>query len=315
MKLMIGIIIVTFIAPLITAQAKVIGQFQVVKGDVSLVSKRGRKKKARFGMRVKEGQTVETSKDSRAKVVMLDKNVIYVSPDSRMKFDKYDQKVKASKETVIDVVYGKIRTKVKQKYDDDKTKFRVQTKAAVAGVRGTDWLTSYQPQNQQTEFITFEGTIEVGLVGPDGDLTNSTLVGPGQSTNFGLGEIPSPPQNVPQQEWDSQNQESDIEGGSETYDPSLPDDSSDSPGQGGGGGENEGGGSPGYSGDSFSSGTEIATDDLESIENDIGDQIDPYLDDQVELADIPLIDEFCDFCRETVEDATANILININLED
>lgn len=107
--------------------AKVIGQFQVVKGKVELISKRGRKKKAKFGMRVKEGSTIVTSKDARAKIVMLDKNIINVSPDSKMKIGKYNFKTKKSTETVLDVVYGKIRTKVKQKYDGDETKFRVQT--------------------------------------------------------------------------------------------------------------------------------------------------------------------------------------------
>lgn len=304
-------------------QAKVIGQFQVVKGTVHLVSKRGRKKKAKYGMRVKEGQTVLTAKDSRAKVVMLDKNVIYISPDSRMKFGKYNQKVKKSQETVLDVVYGKIRTKVKQKYDDDKAKFRVQTKAAVAGVRGTDFLSGYNQQKNQADFVTFEGTIQVGLIGPDGNLTNVIEVQPGEYSSFGLGETPENKGKLPESKWDQEKSGSQVEGGSDEYDPSLKDDSDQGGSggegpddQGGSGGEGSGGKDGDYGDDSFGGDAEVGADELEDLEGELEGDADVEWD-EVEDYDFDELVPEEDLCGEICEELpeTTNLIININLQD
>lgn len=288
--------------------AKVIGQFQAVKGKVTLVNAQGKEIPARFGMQVKEGDSVVTDAQGQAKVVMLDQNVISVSPDTRMKFGKYQQKIEKTEETVLDVVYGKVRANVKQKYDEDKTKFRVQTKAAVAGVRGTNFVCSYDAQTGQIICTTFEGAVEVGLLGPDGNLEYSSLVGEGQSTSFILGELPAGAVLLSADELRRRNSESNVEGGGDQYDPSLPGERDEN--------EGDGDGNAGGSGDdSFGDDTEIAKDDLQKIEERLEKDIYDDIDLNVKVDDIPNMKEFCEFCRETVENATTNLFININLQD
>src|SRR5688500_17595879 len=130
-------------APLAYANS-IHGVFQVVKGDVQIITQSSKTQtKAKIGSKVYHGDTITAGKDSRAKIVMVDKNEISVSPDSKVVIENYEYQPQADKKNVmLSVLYGKVRAKVEQKYDDQKNKFQVKTPSAVAGVRGTDFFTS-----------------------------------------------------------------------------------------------------------------------------------------------------------------------------
>jgi hypothetical protein len=102
-------------------------------------------------------------------------------------------------------MYGKIRAKVEQKYDDETNKFQVKTKSAVAGVRGTDFFTSYTPSNNQTKVVTFEGSVRFGVPGANGSIANSVMVGVGQSSNLDGGSRPTAPMQIPREELSKMN--------------------------------------------------------------------------------------------------------------
>ena len=178
----------TFIAPeAALAAGKTIGKFMVVKGKV-FVQRDGKKKKVRLGFKLKEKDQVIAEKLSRAKIVMLDKNIIHVSPETQMSFAEYVFNPKANKKKVLlDVIYGKVRSNVQQKYDGDKNKFQVRTKSAVAGVRGTDFLTGYNKQTQQSSVVTFEGSVAIGQPGAGGTIKNPVINKPGQMATINSG--------------------------------------------------------------------------------------------------------------------------------
>lgn len=146
---------------------------------------------------------------------MIDNNEINISPDSQLVFQKYeyDDKLK-KKDVLLNVIYGKVRSKVKQKYDGKTSKFQVKTPAAVAGVRGTDFLTSYDQKTKSTNVVTFEGEVTVGTAGPGGTIQNPVSVTKGQSSNVALGQRASPPRPVPASSLQKINSESDAEQGS-----------------------------------------------------------------------------------------------------
>tara|TARA_B100000749_G_C18450166_1_gene476176 strand:+ start:7576 stop:8730 length:1155 start_codon:yes stop_codon:yes gene_type:complete len=176
--------------------ASVHGVFKVVKGKVHIVSaKTGKKKRAKVGKKVYPGDTITTQKNARVKIVMIDKNEINVSPDSEVKLEKYEYDPSAGKKDVLlNVIYGKVRNKVKQKYDGNQAKFRVKTPSAVAGVRGTDFLTNFNRVKQKTEILTFEGRVQFGVPGAGGLISNAVSVGQGQVASLTRGSgAPSPP--------------------------------------------------------------------------------------------------------------------------
>ncbi len=181
--------------------AKVHGVFRVVKGKVKIKSgKNGKTKRAKLGAKVYPRDTIITEKNSRAKIIMSDKNIINVSPESQIVFQKYEFDPKKKKKNVlINVLYGKVRSKVNQKYNGKTSKFQVKTPSAVAGVRGTDFLASFNKSNNASQVVTFEGRVTFGLPGANGSIQNPVSIGVGQFAKSIAGQIPTPPKVIPPQ--------------------------------------------------------------------------------------------------------------------
>ena len=191
------------------AFANVHGVMMVVKGDVVVLSKDGKSEKAKVGKKVFAGDTITAGVDSRAKIVMTDKNVINISPDSQFKIEKYEyDEAKGNKQVSLSVEYGKVRANVEQKYDGEKNKFHIKTPTAVAGVRGTDFLTSFDRKTRTSQVTTFTGLVAVGMPGPQGQIMNPVFVRPGEMTQSMQGAPPVPPAPVPPQEMLKMEQES-----------------------------------------------------------------------------------------------------------
>lgn len=179
------------------------GVLRVVKGEVQIKSaKSGATARARIGEKVFPKDVVITGKDARAKIVMVDNNEINVSPESQIEIQHYEYDPAAGKKDVLlNVIYGKVRSKVEQKYDGKTSKFQIKTPSAVAGVRGTDFLTSYNKQNDSSQIVTFEGKVEFGIPGPNGAITGAVMVAPGQIASMSAGAPPSIPAAMPKEEF------------------------------------------------------------------------------------------------------------------
>lgn len=192
------------------AEGEIYGTMMVVKGDIKVTSaKSGKTDAAKVGFKVYSGDAITSGADSRAKIIMSDKNVINVSPDSKVTIAKYENNpAKDSRNVELKVDYGKVRASVEQNYDGDKNKFNVRTPTAVAGVRGTDFVAGFNSQTRQTSVVTFSGVVAVGSPGPNGQIANAVFVKPGQATNVGEGQKPEAPKAVPKDQMQNMNQES-----------------------------------------------------------------------------------------------------------
>lgn len=188
------------------------GVLRVVKGDVQIKSsKDGQTSKARIGAQVFPKDVVITGKDSRAKIVMVDNNEINVSPESQIEIQHYEYDPgKDKKDVLLNVIYGKVRSKVEQHYDGEKNKFQVQTPSAVAGVRGTDFMVSYQGSN--TQVVTFRGAVAFGTPGANGQINNAVSVTPGHMATSVAGAPPTAPVSVPKGQFAKMDQDSNAEG-------------------------------------------------------------------------------------------------------
>lgn len=192
------------------AQSEVYGTMMVVKGDIKVNSvKSGKVESAKVGFKVYAGDAIQSGPDSRAKIIMSDKNVINVSPDSKVTIAKYENNpAKNARNVELKVDYGKVRASVEQNYDGEKNKFNVRTPTAVAGVRGTDFVAGFNRQTRQTTVVTFHGVVAVGTPGANGQINNAVFVRPGQGTSVGEGQKAEPPKPVPQDQFNNMNQES-----------------------------------------------------------------------------------------------------------
>lgn len=169
------------------------GIFTVVKGSITIIrAGKSKQRKVRVGTKVRAQDTIIADKDSRAKIIMKDKNVLNISPESKIVIERYD--VGENRNAILNVVYGKVRSTVKQKYDGDKNKFRVKTPTAVAGVRGTDFFVGFKPKGKVSRVITFEGKVTVGSgIAKNGKILNPVSVRPGQTTIASANKPPAPP--------------------------------------------------------------------------------------------------------------------------
>ena len=201
MRVFALIILTILLAPLSQAEAAC-GKFVVVKGNVQVdLAKEKRSDRARVGTEVCAGDSISAGPDSRAKIKMVDNNELNISPDTVMKIAAYEYKPEEDKKKVLlDVLKGKVRSTVKQKYDGQANTFQVKTKAAVAGVRGTDFIASFDPKMGRLEIVTFEGRVEVGKLDQSGHLLPNVAVTAGQMTEVLMGKSPEPPRAVPASE-------------------------------------------------------------------------------------------------------------------
>ncbi len=201
------------------------GRFSVVKGDVTYKEKdKADYTKARINKKICQGDSVKTGSDSRAKIVMADKNEINLSPETEMKLEVYaNNPEKGEKKVLLNVLYGKMRSNVKEKYkDNEENHYRVKTKSAVAGVRGTDFLTSFDRASGKSQVVTFTGEVAVGEM-KGGQLVVQVLVRPGHATSNRIGQRASRPRPVAQSEMARMNRETNVS------EPSVRDVSTDAP--------------------------------------------------------------------------------------
>lgn len=185
------------------------GVFMVVKGDVKLISK-GKSIPAKVGQKVFEGDSITTGPDSRAKVVMSDKNVLNISPDTKVEITIYKNDPSSNTKKVdLKVDQGKVRAAVEQKYDDEKNTFRIKTPTAVAGVRGTDFSVSFNPSTRRSQVVTFKGLVAVVKPNANGPQPQPVLVRPGESSEISAeASKPEAPKALPKEELDKSDKES-----------------------------------------------------------------------------------------------------------
>ncbi|MCP4913171.1 MAG: FecR domain-containing protein [Oligoflexia bacterium] len=119
----------------------------------------GKKTPLKKGMWLPEGVTVETQPKSFTKLLFVDKSSMNVGPKSQMKISAFPKKEAG----IITLMKGQIRSKVTKNYmdikDKSKSKLFIKTKTAAMGVRGTDFQVNFNPINNATSLVTFEGAV------------------------------------------------------------------------------------------------------------------------------------------------------------
>lgn len=164
MKTLFTILLALMVSPLF-AQTKV-ATVKMLRGNVDVLTL-GKTAKLKVNDWVEQGAVIKTSDKSFVKLILIDNSQVNVGPNSEMKIETF-----TGKDTgVIDLVKGKIRSQVTKGSFNDKSKIIIKTQNAVMGVRGTDFLISYN--GVATSTVLFEGEIVFNKL-PDIGLSTST---------------------------------------------------------------------------------------------------------------------------------------------
>lgn len=150
-------------------------------------------------MKVFAGDKIVTAEDGRVRIRFQELSEIFISPSSSLVITEalIEKRKGPSKRTILlDLQKGRLRSRVQGRYNQDsESKFEVKTRSAVAGVRGTEFVVSFEQSDAQwkTEVRTLRGEVSLdGIVKKaDGKRDHATVSG----GTFAALVIPSPPQN------------------------------------------------------------------------------------------------------------------------
>ncbi|MBN8541821.1 MAG: FecR domain-containing protein [Deltaproteobacteria bacterium] len=119
------------------------------------------------GTLIQINDRIVTEADGRVRLRFPELSEIFISPGSSVVIEEalLEKRSGPSKRTImLDLHRGKVRSRVQGRYDDGESKFQVKTRAAVAGVRGTDFVISFEPgkKDWKTEVKTLSGNVCLG---------------------------------------------------------------------------------------------------------------------------------------------------------
>jgi hypothetical protein len=166
-----------------------VGKVKVIQGSVSIVHKDGKKTTVTKDTELAENDTVETAADGAAVVHFDGGNKVHVHPDTAVEVKEFkDSKVEASRRALLYLIKGKIRNQVEQKYNGKTSFYRVQTKSAVAGVRGTDFVVE---QTEGSDLKTTIETLKGRVILSDLDEKETREINKGEGASF-VSELNNP---------------------------------------------------------------------------------------------------------------------------
>jgi len=145
---------------------------------------------------VQLGDQVRTPAGSKLKLLFRDDSVLTLAPNSLLRVDEQVVGTTAPVSS-FSLFLGAIRAVVTDRYGEAGAKFEVETPTAVAGVRGTGFITAYDPSREETTVLGLFHTTGVrSKIDPGG--AREVRVGPGQMTTVGRGSYPVRPVATPE---------------------------------------------------------------------------------------------------------------------
>lgn len=141
---------------------------------------KGERETIEMGIAIHANDRIITEADGRVRLRFPELSEIFISPSSDVVVEEalMEKRAGPSKRTImLDLHRGRVRSRVQGRYDDGESKFQVKTRAAVAGVRGTDFVVSFEPGSQdwKTEVKTLSGNV---CLGSDRECGRASLAGP-----------------------------------------------------------------------------------------------------------------------------------------
>lgn len=156
--LVLNLILAFFVSP-ISFAADSLGTIKALKGTAEVVKGKN-KTPLKKGDAVKDGDLVATGKKSALVIQLKDESVIKLGSRSRLRIKP--PRSQSGLELVLGEMFSKVRKAATDK-DGPKGTFKVRTKSAVAGVRGTEFYTSYGKKENPDDIwlCVNEGEVEV----------------------------------------------------------------------------------------------------------------------------------------------------------
>jgi hypothetical protein len=159
-----------------------IGKVKVLKGSVSIVHADGKTSTSTSDVVLKEKDRLAVNSAGGAVVEFKGGNKLQVQGGAEVEVKEYSRDSEETKRVMLNLLRGKIRSQVKEKYNGQTSYYKITTKSAVAGVRGTDFV--IEEGSGITRVETLEG--KVNLANSKGE---SVMVPKGMGAAIESGEL------------------------------------------------------------------------------------------------------------------------------
>ena len=147
---------------------------------------------AAVGAPIHADDLLRTGKPGHMRVVFDDDSVLTLGDASELTVsDHVFSPSTGETRSLVDLLSGTVNAVVSEYYKNPNAAYEVKTKTATAGVRGTEFVVSYEPGEEITEVIVVDGRVEVTSV--VGDVENSVFLTANEVSYVRQGESPSAP--------------------------------------------------------------------------------------------------------------------------
>lgn len=167
-----------------------VGTVASVEGAAD-IGRAGAYSPASTGMAIELGDELRTV-EGRMRVIFQDDSVLNLAENTRV---VVDEQVFAPEEgtfgSALSLLQGKVRAAVSAYYQQSGASFEVETPTAVAGVRGTTFVVSYDEAAEITEVLGIRGRVHVRNL--DERLGEGVYVTAQEATTVAPGEAPAEP--------------------------------------------------------------------------------------------------------------------------
>jgi hypothetical protein len=174
----------------VTASAQEVGTVAAVDGAAEIQHDGGWTPSS-VGDPVFSGDTLRTGTGGRMRVVFQDDSVLNVGEDSEIVVDEQVFRPSGASTSLMQLLRGQVRALVGAYYERQGSTYEIETPTAVSGVRGTEFVVSYDPTVDVTKVIGVTGRVEVHSVLDR--VTHGVYVTAGEITSVEQGKYPSPP--------------------------------------------------------------------------------------------------------------------------
>jgi len=156
-----------------------VGRVVTVNGKAFARGAKSGVRDLKAGSFVYEKDVINTDSQTSVKLLMDDKTIVDLGPTTLFRVDEFKLKHGADRSVGLSMDYGKARTLVNQKVDPKRGVFKVKTRSATMGVRGTEFIVSsdlagirmgtekiagdQSATSSATQIIVVKGTVDVGV--------------------------------------------------------------------------------------------------------------------------------------------------------
>jgi hypothetical protein len=176
------------------ALAEDAGKVVSLEGTVE-IGRAGAFTRADVGSAVQSGDTIRTGNPGRARILFIDDSVLNLADGTTLVIDEtvFDPS-KGSASTLMHLLGGKVRALVSDYYSGGQGSYQIETPTAVSGVRGTEFVVTYDAGRQVSEVLGLGGSVAVH--GQIDRKNHGVVVTAGYITEVAKGRYPTPPRQI-----------------------------------------------------------------------------------------------------------------------